>query len=270
MNKAFYSFFSLLLYANFCQSALSGVPGEVIAVGGHGAISKLDQRFLEINFKDQNYILFAIPYSASNESKQFDGIDINIIKKDFGESRITIEDLSKVDLSKEDADRAYKEAMQIRNAVNSYSTDFKPNMDFSSPIPDGIISSRYGKKRFINNTPRSPHLSLDIAASEGTPIQAPSKGKVILTGNFFYSGNYLIIDHGYGLISSYSHMSEIYLEAGDYVEKDQSIGAVGSSGRVTGPHLHWTVYLNKIRINPESLLKKDYLQGILQSYKDVI
>ena len=65
-------------------------------------------------------------------------------------------------------------------------------------------------------------------------------------------------------------MSEIYLEAGDYVEKDQSIGAVGSTGRVTGPHLHWTVYLNKIRINPESLLKKDYLQGILQSYKDVI
>ena len=160
--------------------------------------------------------------------------------------------------------------MQIKNAVNTYSIDLKPNMNFASPIPNGIISSRYGKKRFINSTPRSPHLSLDIAAGEGTPIQAPAKGKVILTGNFFYSGNYLIIDHGYGLLSSYSHMSEIYLKTGDYVEKGEGIGSVGSTGRVTGPHLHWTVYLNKIRINPESLLKKDYLQSILQSYKDVI
>ena len=65
-------------------------------------------------------------------------------------------------------------------------------------------------------------------------------------------------------------MSEIYLKTGDYVEKGEDIGSVGSTGRVTGPHLHWTVYLNKIRINPESLLKKDYLQSILQSYKDVI
>ena len=270
MNKAFYSFFLLLTYANFCQAALDGVPGEVIAVKDHEGISNLDQRLLEINFKDQDYILLPIPYSASNKSNQFYGMRINIIKKDFGESRITINDLSKVNLSKEDSDRAYKEAMQIKNAVNTYSIDLKPNMNFASPIPNGIISSRYGKKRFINSIPRSPHLSLDIASSEGTPIQAPATGKVILTGNFFYSGNYLIIDHGYGLLSSYSHMSEIYLKTGDYVEKGEGIGSVGSTGRVTGPHLHWTVYLNKIRINPESLLKKDYLQSILQSYKDVI
>ena len=195
-----------------------------------------------------------------------DEIDIRgevfIQNKDFGESRITITNNALVNLSNEDKDRTIRESKIINKALQTYSKKMKPSFSFISPV-DGIISSRYGKKRFINNSPRSPHLALDIAAPEGTKVLSPEDGKVILIGNFFYSGNYLIIDHGQGLLSSYSHLSSISVSEDDIVKQGQEIGKVGSTGRVTGPHLHWTVYYEKVRINPESLLKDNYLEALL-------
>ena len=104
---------------------------------------------------------------------------------------------------------------------------------------------------------------MDIAATEGTKIVTPSKGRIILVGDFFYAGNYIIIDHGYGLLTSYSHLSKIFVEENQIVTKGEKIGEVGSTGRVTGPHLHWTVYLNKVRINPELLIQEGYLESLL-------
>ena len=166
-----------------------------------------------------------------------------------------------VNLSKEDSERVFKESRLISNALKTYSQIYKSKLDFLKPV-DGVISSRYGKKRFINELPRSPHLALDIAAPTGTTIIAPAYGKVILTGNFFYSGNYLILDHGYGLLTSYSHLSVIEVSEGQLVKQGQKIGEVGATGRVTGPHLHWTVYLNGTRINPESIIKENFLESI--------
>ena len=80
---------------------------------------------------------------------------------------------------------------------------------------------------------------------------------------FFYSGNFIIIDHGYGLLTSYSHLSKVDVVKNQFVEQGQKIGEVGSTGRVTGPHLHWTVYLNKIRINPELIIQEDFLKSLL-------
>ena len=137
----------------------------------------------------------------------------------------------------------------------------KPTFSFISPV-DGIISSRYGKKRFINNSPRSPHLALDIAAPEGTKVLSPEDGKVILIGNFFYSGNYLIIDHGQGLLSSYSHLSSISVSEDDILKQGQEIGKVGSTGRVTGPHLHWSVLMNNTYVDPEMLLNKRIINNL--------
>ena len=167
-----------------------------------------------------------------------------------------------VNLSKEDSDRAFKESKIIQKALNNYSKILVPDLNFINPV-EGIISSRYGKKRYINDQPRSPHLSLDIAAPEGTKIVSPSRGKVILVGDFFYAGNYIIIDHGFGLISSYSHLSSVLVDENELIEKGQKIGEVGSTGRVTGPHLHWTVYLNKVRINPESIIQDNFLESLL-------
>ena len=134
-------------------------------------------------------------------------------------------------------------------------------MNFIKPV-EGIISSRYGKKRYINESPRSPHLALDIAAPKGTDVIAPENGKVILIGEFFYSGNYLILDHGYGLLSSYSHLSKIDVSVNQFIEQGKKLGEIGATGRVTGPHLHWSVYLNNTRINPESIIKEKFLESL--------
>ena len=84
-----------------------------------------------------------------------------------------------------------------------------------------------------------------------------------MIGDYFYAGNFIIIDHGYGLLSSYSHLSKVSVKENEIVNKGQKIGEVGSTGRVTGPHLHWTVYLNKVRINPELLIQENYLKSLL-------
>lgn len=236
-------------------------PGEIVAIKISTCpyLKNKDIFFYTLNKID--YAIVPSPFSKNNRVMSDYCVPIKINKKDFGESRITILDDSKVNLSEEDSQRAYKESQLIRDSLNSYSKNIKPSLKFISPV-DGIISSRYGKQRYINDQPRSPHLALDIAAAEGTKIIAPAPGKVILVGDFFYSGNYLILDHGFGLLSSYSHMSEIHVHAGDYLNQGDIIGEVGSTGRVTGPHLHWSVYLEKQRINPESLIAENFFEKL--------
>ena len=236
-----------------------GDPGEIIAVKASG--DDID-KYLTVKINESLYKLIPLPFEKQNESIYVDDVKININQKDFGESRITIENNSMVNLSKEDSDRAFKESKIIQKALNNYSKFLVPDLNFMNPV-EGIISSRYGKKRYINNQPRSPHLSLDIAAAEGTKIVSPTKGRVILVGDFFYAGNYIVIDHGYGLLTSYSHLSKILVEENQIVTKGEKIGEVGSTGRVTGPHLHWTVYLSKVRINPELLIQEGYLESLL-------
>ena len=236
-----------------------GDPGEIIAI--KASSNELD-KYLTVKINESLYKLIPLPFEKQNDSIYVDGEKININQKDFGESRITIENNSMVNLSKKDSDRAFKESKIIQKALNSYTKFLVPDLNFMNPV-EGIISSRYGKKRYINDQPRSPHLSLDIAAAEGTKIVSPSKGKVILVGDFFYAGNYIVIDHGFGLISSYSHLSSVLVNENELIEKGQKIGEVGSTGRVTGPHLHWTVYLNKVRINPESIIQENFLESLL-------
>ena len=243
----------------FINADKFGDPGEIIAIKASG--NDLD-KYLTVEINESLYKLIPLPFEKQNDSIYVDGEKININQKDFGESRITIENNSMVNLSKKDSDRAFKEYKIIQKALNNYSKFLVPDLNFMNPV-EGIISSRYGKKRYINDQPRSPHLSLDIAAAEGTKIVSPSRGKVILVGDFFYAGNYIIIDHGFGLISSYSHLSSVLVDENELVEKGQKIGEVGSTGRVTGPHLHWTVYLNKVRINPESIIQDNFLESLL-------
>ena len=180
----------------------------------------------------------------------------------FGESRITITDTSKVTLSDTDQARANKEALEIKAALKNSTTEITPSFNFIPPVP-GRVTSPFGKQRFINDLPRSAHLALDLSGAIGTPIVAPLKGKVVLVGDYFYTGLTVILDHGFGLFSSYAHMSEIQTQVGDLLEQSDQIGKVGSTGRVTGPHLHWTIYFDGNKVNPESLIQKDYLNSIL-------
>ena len=254
------SFFCLIFnFINICSEQY-GDPGEIIALK---ATSDDIENNLITTIDGSLYKLIPLPFDKQNSSIEIDGQKININQKDFGESRISIKNESMVNLSKLDYERTLKESKMIQRAAYSFSKSLNPDLNFIKPVK-GIISSRYGKKRFINDQPRSPHLALDIAAPEGTKIISPSKGTVILIGDFFYSGNFIVVDHGFGLVSSYSHLSKISVKENELINKGQKIGEVGSTGRVTGPHLHWTVYLNKVKINPESLINENFLASLLK------
>jgi len=116
------------------------------------------------------------------------------------------------------------------------------------------MTGSFGRRRIFNGEPRRRHSGMDIAASEGIPVIAPSKGKVIELGDFFFSGNLIYMDHGQGMISLFAHLSEISVTLGQQVNKGDIIGKVGATGRVTGPHLHWSLGLNDTWVDPSLFL----------------
>jgi murein DD-endopeptidase MepM/ murein hydrolase activator NlpD len=158
-----------------------------------------------------------------------------------------------VNPSKEQLARIQKELAQMKPVYESFSSP-RPFTGMSWPIL-GQQSSGFGLKRFFNGEARDPHSGLDIAAPTGTPIMAPAAGKIVLVGDFYFNGKSIFIDHGQGLITMLCHLSRIDIKKGDEIKTGDAIGLVGSTGRVTGPHLHWTVSLNNARINPKLLLK---------------
>ena len=114
----------------------------------------------------------------------------------------------------------------------------------------GPLSSPFGLRRFFNDQPRNPHSGIDIAAPEGTDIVMPSDGIIIDTGDYYFNGKTVFIDHGQGMISMLNHMSKITAKTGDMLQRGDKIGEIGSTGRVTGPHLHWSLSLNEARVDP--------------------
>ncbi|MBI2229919.1 MAG: M23 family metallopeptidase [Deltaproteobacteria bacterium] len=126
---------------------------------------------------------------------------------------------------------------------------------FVGPLPKEITSP-FGYRRVINGTPRAPHTGVDLKAAMETPVLAANHGRVVLLGDFFYSGKSLVLDHGGGLFTVYFHLSEFKADEGVEVKKSDVIALSGMSGRVTGPHLHWGARMNGARIDPFQLIDK--------------
>ena len=253
------TFFVLVSIQTFANDLFEGQSGEIISIPAAVQENSDVLTFKTFSGKKQ---LVSLPFVKQDLMITRHHVNVKVNWVNFGESRITIADESKVTLSKEDQARANKEAIEIKSALSNSSTEITPSFDFIAPVP-GIVTSPFGKQRFVNGIPRSAHLALDLRGSVGTPIVAPLKGKVVLIGDYFYTGLTLILDHGHGLFSSYAHMSGIKVELGDLVEQSNEIGLVGATGRVTGPHLHWTVYFDGNKVNPESLIQEGYLSSIL-------
>ncbi len=168
--------------------------------------------------------------------------------KQYTTQYITIKDKRKVTPEKRDYDRIARESKRKKKATADWN-DNQPDLDFLTPV-DGIITGSYGKRRVFNGQARKPHSGMDIAADKGVPVIAPSDAIVIESGDFFFSGNMIFLQHGQGLISLYAHLESIDVKVGQKVKKGQVIGSVGATGRVTGPHLHWSVGLNGSWVDP--------------------
>lgn len=148
-----------------------------------------------------------------------------------------------------------KERELIQRAKKEYTDEqyFEGKPVF--PVKSGRITTPFGYKRIYNHKKKSTHYGTDIAAPEGTPVKAILAGEVILTGEFYYTGKTIFINNGKGIITMYAHLSEILVEKGDFVDKGKVIGKVGQTGRATGPHLHLSVYANRIAIDPMCLFR---------------
>ncbi|KWT11032.1 MULTISPECIES: peptidoglycan DD-metalloendopeptidase family protein [Pseudomonas syringae group] len=169
--------------------------------------------------------------------------------KKYPEQHITLKNKRQVNPNPEDNKRIEGELAEQIRAYRSFSPGTPSNLILDKPV-NGPLSSKFGVRRFFNGEERNPHSGLDFAVPAGTPIKSPAAGKVILTGNYFFNGNTVFVDHGQGFISMFCHLSKIDVKVGDQVPRGGVVGKVGATGRATGPHMHWNVSLNDARVDP--------------------
>jgi len=175
-------------------------------------------------------------------------IDYLVQDKSYAEQRLQVAP-GKVDLSPQDLARHQREREHQKQVIATFSADPPPGFRMQPPVA-GPQSASFGLRRFFNGQARGAHNGMDIAAPTGTPVLAPMAGTVIDTGDYFFSGQGVWLDHGAGLLSFFCHLSAIDVQVGEVLALGQRLGAVGATGRVTGPHLHWSISLNRTMVDP--------------------
>lgn len=178
---------------------------------------------------------------------------IKIRTKDYGVRNLTLPP-DKVDLSAKDLARADKEKAIMERIWAGPVTPPEWQTPFIMPL-ETMVTGIFGQKSIINREPRSPHTGVDLRGKKGEPVKAANNGSIIYTGDHFFTGNSVVIDHGGGIFSMYFHLDKINVKKGDKILKGEVVGLVGSTGRSTEPHLHWGMRINNMRIDPVSFVK---------------
>lgn len=246
----------------------SAVPGGIAIISIH-TLEKPeayfnDHRVMVVGSSDNWKAIVGIPLTekAGIQTLTVKNEDIatkykfEINNKEYETQHLTIKNKRKVNPNKQDMSRIVAEKEIISEAKSHWRDNENVVLQFIKPT-EGRYSSPFGLKRFFNKQPRKPHSGLDIAAPKGTPINAPADGVVINTGDYFFNGNTVFIDHGQGLITMYCHMDHIGMKEGEEVKAGDMIGKVGLTGRVTGAHLHWSVILNNTTVDPLLFLAEE-------------
>ena len=160
-----------------------------------------------------------------------------------------------VEPSAEQIKRADEERQKLRDIFDQVTPQRLWDGMFRIPLDGATTGSNFGRRRILNGNPGSPHGGADFPAVTGTPVHAAQRGRVVLAEELFFSGNTVVIDHGLGIYTFYGHLSEIDVKVGDELETSAVLGKVGATGRVTGPHLHWGLTVERARVNPVLIVK---------------
>lgn len=265
-------FFSAALAATvMCATTAFALPQDSRVPGGIALLplptflsGDVHARFQEhavligTNTTGERFLVIGIPLGAPpgeatvqvRDNTKTEMLSFTITEKKYTEQHITLPPNDKhVNPGPAELARYAREAAEQQAVYKTFSENGKGWPGFIMPTK-GEPNSSFGLKRFFNGEPRAPHLGMDIAAPEGQDTWAPADGVVVQTGDYFFNGRTVMIDHGHGLISMLCHLHKIKVKTGDRVKQGDVIGLVGKTGRATGPHLHWTVSLNDARIDP--------------------
>jgi murein DD-endopeptidase MepM/ murein hydrolase activator NlpD len=196
--------------------------------------------------------------TASIEVRQRHGevttLTFDVIEHAYREQRLTVSQ-KYVEPDAAQLERISAERKILDGAIAHWSDGKSPMAGLHAPV-DAPQSSSFGLRRFFNEQPRSPHKGMDIAAPRGTPVFAPAAGTVVVSGDFYFNGNTVMLDHGQGLITMSCHLDEISVADGEPLQRGALLGKVGATGRVTGAHLHFATYLNSTAVDPALLLQE--------------
>lgn len=172
--------------------------------------------------------------------------------KDYPRQELRIKDPNMVEPDAATLARIEAE-QQLQDEIKTRWREAAVELELMAPV-SGRLSSRFGLARFINGEPRAPHRGLDLAVPTGTPVRTPAGGLVSHVGDFFFNGRTIFVDHGQGVISMICHLDRVDVAPGQAVQPGQRLGLSGASGRATGPHVHWTVFMNGTAVDPELFL----------------
>ena len=269
-RRAFLLLAPVLLLARVALATSSGpitaVPGGVarlsLGTAEHSPKAFLDGRRLLVRSEGGEWVavvgvpLTAKPQSALLVEVTSDGkravLPIRVVDKKYLTQHITVAP-DQADLPPEQMARYERERAHLQQVLRTFTERNPASLALLQPV-EGRRSGNFGLRRIVNGKPRSPHSGLDIAAPEGTLIVAAGSGQVVDAGDYLFLGQTVILNHGQGLLSLYAHLSAIDVTAGQTVGLGQTLGKVGATGRITGPHLHFSVYLNAASVDPAIFL----------------
>ena len=221
------------------------------------AVSFADKPVLLMHGSDRWHAIVGIPLDTKPGALTVrvgdSDVGVEIVPHSYREQRLTVKNKSYVTPDQAQLDRIARERKIIDAALQHFRISTVDGIELAAPVA-GSRSSSFGLRRFFNEQPRSPHKGMDIAAGLGEAVLAPRAGVVAATGDYFFNGNTVIVDHGQGFVTMYCHLSTIAVETGEALVAGDRIGAVGATGRVTGPHLHFGTYLNGTAVDPAILL----------------